>query len=89
MENGNARGFGRTVQGIVASNKMDKTITVEVTRTVRHPRYNKFVKENNRFHAHDKNNECDIGDSVIIVEAKPLSKMKRWRLQRIVEKVTR
>ncbi len=80
------RGFGRTLQGVVTSDKMEKTITIEVSRTVPHKRYNKFIKRRDKYHAHDERDEAGIGDTVIIVEASPLSKLKRWRLQKIVEK---
>lgn len=85
-EETNKRGFGRLLTGVVTSNKADKTITVEVTRTVRHKRYNKFIKRRARYHAHDEQNQCDIGDTVSIVESRPLSATKRWRLRGIVEK---
>ncbi|HEY8387321.1 MAG TPA: 30S ribosomal protein S17 [Parasegetibacter sp.] len=73
--------------GVVSSNKMDKTITVAVERKVKHPIYGKFVKKTTKFHAHDEKNECSIGDLVKIMETRPLSKTKRWRLVEIVEKV--
>lgn len=73
--------------GVVSSNKMDKTITVSVERKVKHPLYGKFVKKSTKFHAHDEKNECSIGDTVRIMETRPLSKLKRWRLVEIVEKV--
>ncbi len=73
--------------GVVSSNKMDKTITVNVERKVKHPLYGKFVKKTTKFHAHDENNECSIGDTVKIMETRPLSKSKRWRLVEVVEKV--
>jgi small subunit ribosomal protein S17 len=66
---------------------MAKTITVEVERRVKHPIYGKFVKKTSRFHAHDEKNECSIGDLVKIMETRPLSKTKRWRLVEVVEKV--
>ncbi len=66
---------------------MDKTITVAVERKVKHPIYGKFVKKTTRFHAHDEKNECSIGDTVRIMETRPLSKTKRWRLAEVVEKV--
>ncbi len=72
---------------MVASNKMDKTITVAVERKVKHPIYGKFVKKTTKFHAHDEKNECSIGDTVRIMETRPLSKTKRWRLVEVVEKV--
>jgi small subunit ribosomal protein S17 len=73
--------------GIVSSNKMDKTITVKVERKVKHPLYGKFIKKTSGFHAHDEKNECNIGDIVKIMESRPLSKTKRWRLVEVVEKV--
>ena len=73
--------------GVVSSNKMDKTITVVVERKVKHPIYGKFVKKSTKFHAHDEKNECSIGDTVRIMETRPLSKTKRWRLVEVVEKV--
>jgi small subunit ribosomal protein S17 len=66
---------------------MDKTITVKVERKVKHPLYGKFVKKSTKFHAHDEKNECSIGDTVKIMESRPLSKTKRWRLVEVVEKV--
>ena len=73
--------------GVVSSNKMDKTITVNVERKVKHPLYGKFLKKTTRFHAHDEKNECSIGDTVKIMETRPLSTTKRWRLGEVVEKV--
>jgi small subunit ribosomal protein S17 len=73
--------------GVVSSNKMDKTITVKVERKVKHPLYGKFVKKSTKFHAHDDKNECSIGDTVKIMESRPMSKTKRWRLVEVVEKV--
>ena len=73
--------------GIVNSNKMDKTITVEVQRRVKHPIYGKFVKKTSKLTAHDEQNQCDIGDLVRVMETRPISKNKRWRLTEIVEKV--
>jgi len=81
------RNFRKTRTGLVTSNKMAKTITVEVERRVKHPIYGKFVKKTSRFHAHDEKNECNIGDLVRIMETRPLSKTKRWRLVEVVEKV--
>jgi small subunit ribosomal protein S17 len=72
--------------GIVSSNKMSKTITVAVERKVKHPIYGKFLKKTTKFHAHDEKNECNVGDVVKIMESRPLSKTKRWRLVEIVEK---
>ena len=73
--------------GVVTSNKMDKTITVAVERKVKHPIYGKFIKKTSSFHAHDDKNEASIGDTVRIMETRPMSKTKRWRLVEIVEKV--
>ncbi len=81
------RNLRKTKLGVVSSNKMDKTITVSVERKVKHPLYGKFVKKSTRFHAHDEKNECSIGDTVRIMESRPLSKTKRWRLVEVVEKV--
>ncbi|MBK8506916.1 MAG: 30S ribosomal protein S17 [Saprospiraceae bacterium] len=72
--------------GVVTSNKMEKSITVSVERRLPHPIYGKFVKRSNKFMAHDESNECKVGDIVRIMETRPLSKNKRWRLLEIVEK---
>jgi small subunit ribosomal protein S17 len=80
------RGFGRTLRGVVTSNKATNTLTVEVIRTVRHAKYNKFLKKRAKYYAHDERSEAGIGDTVVIVESRPLSKLKRWRLQSISEK---
>lgn len=72
--------------GKVVSNKMQKTITVLVERKVKHPIYGKFVRKTNKFAAHDENNDCGVGDTVKIMETRPLSKSKRWRLVEILEK---
>ncbi|CAN5763952.1 30S ribosomal protein S17 [soil metagenome] len=80
------RNLRKTRTGVVSSNKMTKTITVAVERKVKHPIYGKFVKKTTSFHAHDEKNECAIGDVVKIMESRPLSKTKRWRLVEIVEK---
>jgi small subunit ribosomal protein S17 len=71
--------------GIVVSNKMDKTVVVEVSRTVMHPVYKKFVRRRKRFMAHDEDNRCRIGDEVMIVESRPLSRHKNWRVRKIVK----
>jgi len=81
------RNLRKQREGIVTSNKMDKTITVEVQRRVKHPIYGKFVKKTSKLTAHDEQNQCDIGDLVRIMETRPISKNKRWRLTEIVEKV--
>ena len=80
------RGYGRTLRGVAVKTKMQKTIIVEVVRTVRHPKYNKFLKKRARYYAHDERNEAGIGDVVRVVETRPTSKQKRWRLVEIVEK---
>ena len=72
--------------GIVVSNKMDRSISVKVERKVMHPKYGKFVKKSTKFMAHDEKNECGIGDTVRIMETRPLSKNKRWRLVEIIER---
>ena len=81
------RNLRKTKLGVVFSNRMDKTITVSVERKVKHPLYGKFVKKSTKFHAHDEKNECSIGDTVKIMESRPLSKTKRWRLVEVIEKV--
>lgn len=68
------------------SNKMDKTVTVQVERLVRHSVYKKYVRRRARYAAHDENNTCGIGDQVVITESRPLSKRKRWRVSQIIEK---
>ncbi|HTD95097.1 MAG TPA: 30S ribosomal protein S17 [Chitinophagaceae bacterium] len=81
------RNLRKTKMGVVTSNKMAKTITVAVERKVKHPIYGKFVKKTTKFHAHDEKSECSIGDVVRIMETRPLSKTKRWRLVEVIEKV--
>ena len=80
------RNLRKTRIGLVVSNKMDKSVVVAVERKVKHPIYGKFVKKTTKFHAHDEKNECTIGDIVKIMETRPLSKTKRWRLVEVVEK---
>ena len=72
--------------GVVTSNKMDKTITVAVKWKEKHPIYGKFVNKTKKYHAHAEKNECNIGDTVKLMETRPLSKMKRWRLVEIIER---
>ena len=79
-----ARGERRVIVGTVTSDKMDKSITVEVARLVKHPLYEKFVKRRTRVHAHDEQNDARLGDTVEVVETRPLSKLKRFRLVRVV-----
>ncbi len=80
------RNTRKTLVGKVVSNKMDKTIVVAMEDSVKHPLYNKIVKRTVKFKAHDENNECNIGDRVRVMETRPLSKDKRWRLVEIIEK---
>jgi len=72
--------------GVVVSNKMDKTVSVKVERRLMHPLYGKFVKRSKKFFAHDEENTCNVGDVVRIMETRPLSKMKRWRLVEVIER---
>ena len=72
--------------GVVSSNKMDNTITVAVKWKEKHPIYGKFVNKTKKYHAHDEKNECNIGDTVRIMETRPLSRTKRWRLVNIIER---
>jgi len=81
------RGNPKERVGLVTSNSMDKTITVSVTRLVEHPLYKKATKQTKKFKAHDKENQCKVGDLVRIRETRPLSKTKRWRLVEIVKRV--
>ncbi|MGM0403962.1 MAG: 30S ribosomal protein S17 [Thermodesulfobacteriota bacterium] len=82
----NIRGMKRQLVGTVLSNKMDKTATVQVERLVKHSVYRKYIRRRARFAAHDERNECGVGDRVLISESRPLSKTKRWRISRIIEK---
>ena len=76
----------KTITGIVTSDKMDKSVVVKVTRRIQHLRYKKIINRTSKFKVHDENNECKIGDKVLVVETRPLSKEKRWRLLKIIEK---
>lgn len=80
------RGMRKTRTGVVVSDKMDKTIVVEIRTRVKHPLYGKIMNRTEKFKAHDENNECGIGDTVRVMETRPLSKDKRWRLVEVVEK---
>jgi small subunit ribosomal protein S17 len=80
------RGKSKVREGIVVSDKMDKTVVVTVRRLVKHPRYHKFVKRRANYKAHDEENQCSVGDRVLIAETRPLSKDKRWRVRTILEK---
>jgi len=78
----------RSITGQVVSNKMDKTIVVMGERKVKHPLYGKFIRRSTKYHAHDAGNECNIGDTVMIKECRPLSKSKSWTLIKVLEKGT-
>jgi len=80
------RGMRRQLTGVVISDKMDKTVVVIVERLVKHSIYQKYIRRQNRFAAHDENNSCRVGDKVRIIESRPLSKTKRWRINTIIEK---
>ena len=80
------RGIRKSRTGVVVSDKMDKTVTVEIRTRIRHPLYGKIMNRTDRYKAHDENNECGVGDTVRIMETRPLSKTKRWRLVEIIEK---
>lgn len=80
------RGSRKVQVGVVVSDKMDKTVVVKVDNIVRHPTYKKYIKRNITFKAHDEQNQCVAGDKVLIVESRPLSKDKRWRVREILEK---
>lgn len=86
QETESTRGLEKVREGVVASNKMQKTVVVEVETQKRHAQYGKYVKHTNRYLAHDEGNECQIGDRVQIVETRPLSRNKRWRVRKIVER---
>ncbi len=87
MAQAEGRSRRKTRVGEVVSDKMDKTVVVAVTRLVRHPLYGRFVKKTSKFKVHDENNECQTGDVVKIMETRPLSKDKRWRLVEVTKKV--
>ena len=82
------RGLQKVQVGYVTSNKMDKTVVVSVLYKMKHPQYGKFVSRTKKYYAHDEKNECQIGDRVRIAESRPLSKLKRWRVQEIVERAS-
>ena len=86
VETGEGRNFRKTARGYVVSDKMDKTIVVEVEDRVKHALYGKVMRRTSRLKAHDENNEAGVGDRVLLMETRPLSASKRWRLVRIVEK---
>ena len=76
----------RTIKGVVISDKMDKTIVVKAERLVKHPIFHKYVRKHVKYKAHDEKNECKAGDTVVIIEARPMSKDKRWRMLEILER---
>jgi len=80
------RNLRKTRVGIVTSDKMDKTVVVTIKNRVRHPLYNKIVNDTVKYKAHDENNECGVGDKILIMECRPYSKDKRWRVVEIIEK---
>ena len=80
------RNLRKTSQGVVISDKMEKSIVVAAKFKEKHPLYGKFVQKTKKYHAHDENNEAHVGDTVLIMETRPLSKTKRWRLVSIIEK---
>ena len=80
------RGRRKVRQGVVVGDKMDKTVIVEIKTLVRHPLYGKIIRRSTKFKAHDENNEAGVGDTVEIMESRPISKEKRWRMVRVVEK---
>lgn len=82
-----SRNLRKERTGLVASNNMDKSIVVNVRRRVKHPRYGKIVKRTTKLMAHDEKNECNVGDRVLIMETRPVSKLKFWRLIKVIEKV--
>lgn len=86
MADNTARNSRKVRVGVVVADSRDKTVTVEVPTATKHPRYDKIVRRSTKFHVHDETNEANIGDTVRIMETKPISKQKRWRLVEIVER---
>ncbi|MCX8117928.1 MAG: 30S ribosomal protein S17 [Desulfobacterota bacterium] len=82
------RGKRKTLTGVVSSDKMDKTVVVMVNRLVLHPVYKKYVRKRKKVKAHDEKNECKVGDRVLLIETRPLSREKRWRVKEILERAT-
>jgi small subunit ribosomal protein S17 len=80
------RGNKRTIQGVVIKDKMDKTVVVLTERLVKHPKFHKYMRKHVRYKAHDEQNDCNVGDEVIIVESRPLSRQKRWRVREILQR---
>ena len=85
-ENTGARGYRKVREGVVVSDKMDKTVVVEVEDRIKHPRYAKIIRRTKRYKAHDGENACGVGDRVRLMETRPMSATKRWRVSEIVEK---
>ena len=81
-----SRGYRKPREGLVVSDKMDKTVVVEVEDRVKHPKYGKVIRRTKRYKAHDAENACGVGDRVLLMETRPLSATKRWRVSRILEK---
>ncbi len=81
------RGNKRQVTGTVVSDKMDKTVVVQVERMVKYPLYHKYIKRRSRFSSHDEGNACQVGDKVLITESRPISRTKKWRVSKILKKV--
>ncbi len=77
----------RTLNGRVVSNKMDKTVTITVERKVKHPLYGKYIRRSTKVHAHDEDNQCQIGDTVTVEQCRPISKSKAWRLVKVLERI--
>lgn len=84
----NQQELNKTMTGVVVSDAMDKTATVKITRRVRHPLYEKFITKSTKIYAHDEDNSTHVGDKVVVEQCRPLSKMKRWKLVKIVEKAS-
>jgi len=80
------RGRRKTQVGVVVSNKMDKTVVVQVDKVLKHPIYKKYISRRNKYKAHNEKNDCNVGDRVLIIESRPLSKEKMWRVYKILEK---
>ena len=81
-----SRGLRKERSGLVVSNRMQKTVVVSIERTVMHPRYRKVLKRRTKVKAHDENSQCHVGDRVLIVECRPLSRDKRWRVSKVIER---
>jgi small subunit ribosomal protein S17 len=82
----NVRGIRKSLLGTVTGNQMDKTVVVVVNRLVKELKYKKYVRRRSKYKAHDERNECNVGDRVLLVETRPLSKEKHWRVQKVIEK---